>query len=78
MGRKKNVKLLKKDSQVDLLRFIESFCEEHGYGPTYREMQEACGYKWQFDITKDLKVLYGQGLIETDHPGSPRAIRPKK
>ena len=75
---KKSKRLLTKDSQRDLLHFIERFSEEHGYGPTYREMQEACGYKWHFDITKDLKVLYNQGLIETDHPGSPRAIRPKK
>lgn len=66
------------DRQIGLLQFIESFHEEYQYGPTYREIMKECGYKWGYDVAKDLRVLLNVGYIETNHPGSPRAIRPKK
>lgn len=77
MGKKKTLSKISQ-AQLTLYKYIQSFSEQHGYGPTYREMQAACGYTHSYGVARDLRNLYNVGLIETDHPGSPRAVRPAK
>lgn len=51
------------------------YIREHGYAPTVREIAELTGLKSISSVHCYLTRLYIDGLLETDHPESPRAIR---
>lgn len=63
------------DNDKKLLNFIESYITAHGYPPTYKEMQEWFGLTTHWRLSEQIQRLREMGYIETDHPGSPRAIR---
>lgn len=47
----------------------------HGYAPSYREIAEGVKIKSTNTINYHVCSLIKEGYLETDHPGSPRALR---
>jgi len=45
--------------QKELLDFVDAFIKEHGYGPSYREVMKALGYKSVSTV-----AIHINGLIE--------------
>lgn len=66
------------DRDYEILRFIREYSEKHGYAPTYDEIGEAVGLYSKSSVRNHIQKLLETGKIETDHPGSSRAIRIKK
>lgn len=66
------------DRDYEILKFIGEYIEKHGYAPTYDEIGEAAGLQSKSLVRNHIQKLLRSGKIETDHPGSPRAIRVKK
>lgn len=71
---KETFKILREKKIKDLYNFILKFTIDHHYGPLYSEMASALMCSTS-TIKPILDVLFERGLIESDHPGSPRAIR---
>ena len=58
-----------------VLAFISEYIGKHGYAPTMREIMGEAGYKSTASAKYAVEGLIKAGLLETDHPGSPRALR---
>ena len=58
-----------------ILQSIITYISEHGYPPTVREIMQAVGLKSTNSAQACLKQMLAEGMIETDHEGSARAIR---
>ena len=56
------VKLTKK--QHEMLEYIDSFIEEAGYSPTYREIMRGLGYKSVATVAKHIDNLVILGQLE--------------
>lgn len=54
---------------------IINFIDEYGYAPSIREICDLTGYSSTCSVAFHVKELVNLGYLETDHPGSPRAIR---
>ncbi len=67
-------KIIREKKIKDLYNFILRFTIDHHYGPLYSEMASSLMCSTS-TIKPILDVLFDKGLIESDHPGSPRAIR---
>ena len=65
------IKLGKRQQQI--YEFICSYCDEHGYPPSVRNIGAAVGLASPSTVHMHLKVLEEAGLIERD-PNTPRAI----
>lgn len=61
--------------QKQILDFIISYIQQHGYSPTVQEIGNAVGYKSKNTTWHHIQNMLREGIIETDHPTSPRAIR---
>lgn len=59
----------------EILNMIIRFIEEHGYPPTVEEIGDAVGYQSKNTTWYHLQQMLEEGMIETDNPSSPRAIR---
>ena len=68
-------KLTERDREV--LDFIKSYIAEYGYAPSYDEIGEGVKMRSKSSVCSHVQKLLYLGEIETDHPGSPRAIRIK-
>lgn len=66
------------DRDYEILRFIREYSDKHGYAPTYDEIGEGVGLYSKSSVRNHIQKLLEAGKIESDHPGSPRAIRIKK
>lgn len=55
-------------------QFILDYFREHLYCPTQREIQEATGAASE-TVSRIIHQLLKEGKLETDHNGSPRALR---
>ncbi len=54
--------------QYELLKFIENFVGEKGYGPSYREIMTGCNYKSVATVAVHVDNLIKRGhLIKKDH-----------
>lgn len=54
--------------QRELLNFIEQFVAEHGYGPSYREIMNGCGYSSVATVAVHINNLIARGhLTKRDH-----------
>lgn len=54
--------------QRELLTYIESFINEHGYGPSYREVMRALNYKSVSTVAIHINGLITKGhLLKRDH-----------
>lgn len=54
--------------QQELLQFIDGFIKGHGYGPSYREVMRALGYKSVSTVAIHIDQLIVKGYLEKkDH-----------
>lgn len=58
----KNARATKK--QQELLQYIDGFIKEHGYGPSYREVMRALGYKSVSTVAIHVDQLIAKGYVE--------------
>ncbi len=49
--------------QQELLKFIESFIAEHGYGPSYREVMRGCQYNSVATVAVHINNLIARGHL---------------
>ena len=63
------------NKQKQILDFIITYIQQHGYSPTIQEIGDAVGFKSKNTTWHHVQNMFRQGIIETDHPVSPRAIR---
>lgn len=61
-----------------ILDFIKSYIAQHGYPPSYGEIGDGVGLYSKSSVHSHIQKLIQLGELETDHPGSPRAIRMKE
>lgn len=50
--------------QQELLSFIDGFIQQHGYGPSYREVMRALDYKSVSTVAAHVNGLLAKGYIE--------------
>lgn len=50
--------------QQELLQFIDGFIKGHGYGPSYREVMRALGYKSVSTVAIHVDQLIVKGYLE--------------
>ena len=62
-------------TKEQVLKFIRSYVEKHKYAPSYREIAHGVDLTAVSTIAFYVKQLISEGELETDHPGSPRALR---
>lgn len=65
----------RKAQRTDILSFIKQYIKKHGYSPSVMEIGHAMGYKSTSSIKSQLDTMIALGMIETDAPGTARAIR---
>lgn len=54
--------------QKELLEYVDRFIKEHGYGPSYREVMRALGYKSVSTVAIHINGLIAKGYLrKTDH-----------
>lgn len=58
-----------------ILTKIIDFISEHGYSPTVEEIGTMMGYKSKSTTWSHLNQMFKSGMLETDNPNCPRAIR---
>ena len=58
-----------------IFEYIVNYITEHGYPPTVREIGKGVGLQSTSSVYSHLQRLLDDGLIESDMPGAPRAIR---
>lgn len=63
------------EKNEEILNMIIGFIEKHGYPPTVEEIGIAVGYRSKCTTWFHLQQMLDAGIIETDNPSSPRAIR---
>jgi len=49
--------------QKELLDFVDAFIKEHGYGPSYREVMTALGYKSVSTVAIHINGLIDKGYV---------------
>lgn len=49
--------------QYELLKFVEAFVAEKGYGPSYREIMSGCGYSSVATVSVHVNNLIDKGLL---------------
>lgn len=68
-----NIGLLPSEQAV--YRYIFSYIVKHRYAPTYEEILRNCKVHSKSTISMHIKKMLSLGLLESDAPGSPRALR---
>lgn len=54
--------------QKELLQYVDAFIQEHGYGPSYREIMNAIGYKSVSTVAIHIDGLIQKGFLrKTDN-----------
>jgi SOS-response transcriptional repressor LexA len=49
--------------QKELLNFVDTFIQGHGYGPSYREIMKALGYRSVSTVAVHLNGLIAKGYV---------------
>jgi len=49
--------------QKELLEYVDAFIQEHGYGPSYREIMNAIGYKSVSTVAIHIDGLISKGFL---------------
>jgi len=49
--------------QKELLQYVDAFIQEHGYGPSYREIMNAIGYKSVSTVAIHIEGLIQKGYL---------------
>lgn len=59
-----------------ILEFVISYFEEHGYCPSFREIEAGVGLKSLSSVHYHIKKMIREGILETDCKGTqPRTLR---
>lgn len=58
----------------DIYLYICRYIKEHRYAPSYKEIADGVGVS-NVTVLRHMDMLRTDGLIETDHPKTPRAFR---
>ncbi len=54
--------------QKELLEYVDTFIQQHGYGPSYREIMNAIGYKSVSTVAIHIEGLITKGFLrKTDN-----------
>ena len=54
--------------QKELLEYVDAFIQEHGYGPSYREIMNSIGYKSVSTVAIHIEGLIAKGFLrKTDN-----------
>lgn len=75
MDNDKKINRKGEETRSRIMECIVSYISEHGYPPTFREIGEAVGLSSTCTVKQHLDKLFAEGKLETDEPGSSRAIR---
>lgn len=60
----------------EILGFIITYIQEHGYSPSYKEIGEGVGLKSMSSVYSHVNKMLQTGMLETDAGESaPRALR---
>lgn len=62
-------------SEQAVYRYIFSYIIKHRYAPTYEEILRNCKVHSKSTISTHIKKMLNLGLLESDAPGLPRALR---
>lgn len=68
-----NIGLLPSEQAV--YRYIFSYILKHRYAPTYDEILSNCKIHSKSTVSMYIKKMLNLGILESDAPGSPRALR---
>jgi len=49
--------------QKELLEYVDTFIQQHGYGPSYREIMNAIGYKSVSTVAIHINGLISKGFL---------------
>lgn len=60
--------------QQELLSFIDGFIKGNGYGPSYREVMRALGYKSVSTVATHVDALIAKGYLRKGNDYSARSI----
>lgn len=60
--------------QQELLRFIDGFIKGNGYGPSYREVMRALGYKSVSTVATHVDTLIAKGYLRKGDGYSARSL----
>ncbi len=60
--------------QRELLNFVDSFIQGHGYGPSYREIMRALGYKSVSTVAVHIEGLINKGYLRKGTDNSARSL----
>ncbi len=60
--------------QRELLNFVDSFIQGHGYGPSYREIMRALGYKSVSTVAVHIDGLINRGYLRKGPDNSARSL----
>lgn len=63
------------DRKAEIRDYIIHYLKIHGYAPTVREIGQGIGMKSTSSVHEYLAEMFREGMLETDAPGAPRAIR---
>lgn len=66
-----------RDSQIitkEVYLYFLRYFQKHGYSPSYQEIADALNIHIQ-TVRRHIAELMEDGLLATDHPGTPRTIR---
>ena len=61
------------DKTETILRYVKEFWTEHGYAPSFRDIQAGCGLSSLSVVTWNVEKLERRGVIERE-PGIARSI----
>ncbi len=61
--------------QQELLSFIDGFIKGNGYGPSYREVMRALGYKSVSTVAAHVDALIAKGYLRKGDDYSARSIQ---
>jgi len=65
---------MRKNRDGEILRFIESYWNENGYAPSFRDICAALGFKSPATVAHYLRRMREQGLVEYEDR-IPRTVR---
>ena len=60
--------------QLEILSFIDGFIKGNGYGPSYREVMRALGYKSVSTVATHVDALMAKGYLRKGDDYSARSI----
>ncbi len=60
--------------QQELLSFVDGFIKGNGYGPSYREIMRALGYKSVSTVAIHVDGLIAKGYLRRGEDGSARSL----